>query len=251
MQVAASMPKITTAQEDPFDLLPRVLYRDDDIIVLDKPTGIAVHKGPKGGPVLEDGFAALAFGRPDRPALAHRLDKDTSGCLVLGRHRAALAALGRLFASGAVTKTYWAVVRGGPPDDAGSIDAPLAKRDERRGWSMTVDPRGQAAHTGWRVLGRGPGVAWLELTPATGRTHQLRVHTAHAGFPILGDPIYGRAPANGPRLHLHARAITLPPGGRRAAVTVTAPVPDHMRAALTVCGYRGDAEAPRAAKLGG
>lgn len=251
MQVVASMPEANTALEDPFGLLSRVLYRDDDVIVLDKPAGIAVHKGPKGGPVLEEGFAALAFGRPDRPALAHRLDKDTSGCLVLGRHRAALAALGRQFAAGAVSKTYWAVVRGGPTDDAGIIDAPLAKRDERRGWFMTVDPNGQSAHTDWSVLGRGPGVAWLGLTPATGRTHQLRVHTAHAGFPILGDPIYGRAPANGPRLHLHARAITLPARGRRAAVTVTAPVPEHMRAALSVCGYRGDAEAPRATRQGG
>lgn len=245
------MPAHTPAPNDPFGLLSRVLYRDDDVIVLDKPAGIAVHKGPKGGPVLEDGFAALAFGRPDRPALAHRLDKDTSGCLVLGRHRAALAALGHLFATGAVDKTYWAVVRGGPPDDTGSIDAPLAKRDERRGWFMIVDPRGQPSRTGWRVLGRGPGVAWLELTPFTGRTHQLRVHSAHAGFPILGDPIYGRAPANGPRLHLHARAITMPARGRRAAVTVTAPVPEHMRAALAVCGYRGDADAARAAELGG
>jgi len=228
------------AAPDPFGLVGRLLFRDDDVIVLDKPVGVAVHKGPKGGEVLEDGFASLRFGRTNPPSLAHRLDKDTSGCLVLGRHRQALAMLGRLFATGAVGKRYWAVVRGGPDADSGEIDAPLAKRDEKRGWFMMVDAGGQPSRTGWRVLGRGPGIAWLELVPFTGRTHQLRVHTAHAGFPILGDPVYGRSPVNGPRLQLHARSIALPARGRRAAVAVTAPVPPHMLAALQACGFEGD-----------
>lgn len=236
------------ARPDDLLLAERVLYRDDDVIVLDKPAGIAVHKGPKGGPVLDEGFAALRFERPEDPGLAHRLDKDTAGCLVLGRHRRALADLGRQFAAGEVGKTYWAVVRGGPAEDAGTIDAPLAKRDERRGWFMKVAEGGQPSLTRWRVLGRGPGVAWLELVPLTGRTHQLRAHTAHAGFAILGDPIYGRAPANGARLQLLARSVRLPPLGRRAALTVTAPVPPHMGAALGLCGYDGrgaaGAEAP-------
>lgn len=228
------------ASPDEFGLVERVLYRDDDVLVLDKPAGVAVHKGPKGGAVLEDGFDVLRFGRPERPGLAHRLDKDTAGCLVLGRSRRALAELGRQFAGGTVAKTYWAVVRGGPAGDAGTIDAPLAKRDEHRGWSMIVSDAGQKSITGWRVLGRGPGVAWLELVPVTGRTHQLRAHTAHVGFPILGDPIYGRAPANGARLQLLARSIRLPQLGARPPVAITAPVPAHMRAALALCGYDAD-----------
>lgn len=240
MPHAAPSPAGTTAPTDDLGLVERVLYRDADVLVLDKPAGVAVHKGPKGGPVLEDGFDALRFGLPERPGLAHRLDKDTAGCLVLGRNRRALADLGRQFSRGAIAKAYWAVVRGGPAEDAGTIDAPLAKRDEHRGWFMMVAEGGQASITRWRVLGRGPGVAWLELVPLTGRTHQLRAHTAHAGFPILGDPIYGRAPANGARLQLLARTIGLPPLGARPAVTVTAPVPAHMRAALGLCGHRPD-----------
>ena len=228
---------------DPLGLSERVLYRDGDVLVLDKPAGVAVHKGPKGGPVLEDGFEALRFGLPERPGLAHRLDKDTAGCLVLGRHRRALADLGRQFAAGTIAKTYWAVVRGGPTDDAGTIDAPLMKRDEHRGWSMTVSDGGLKSITDWRVLGRGPGVAWLELVPFTGRTHELRAHRAHKGFPILGDPIYGRAPANGARLQLLARSIRLPQLGGRKPVTITAPVPAHMRAALALCGYSGESSA--------
>lgn len=235
---------------DPFGLVARVLYQDEDIVVVDKPAGIAVHKGPKGGPVLEDGFDVLRFGLPDRPALAHRLDKDTAGCLVLGRHRRALAALGRQFAEGDVGKTYWAVVRGGPAEEAGTIDAPLLKRDDRRGTQMAVAAGGQPSITRWRVLGRGPGIAWLELVPLTGRTHQLRVHTAHAGFAILGDPIYGRAPANGARLQLLARSIRLPGLSGGAAVGVTAPVPAHMRAALALCGYVADGEDEAIASAG-
>jgi len=225
----------TTA--DPLGLVARVLYRDDDLIVLDKPAGIPVHAGPKGGIVLMDGLDALRFGAERRPELAHRLDKDTSGCLVLGRTGPSLAAIGKLFAAGRIAKTYWAVVRGLPEADAGRIDAPLAKRDQNRGWWMMVDPKGSPAVTEWRVLGRGPGLAWLELRPLTGRTHQLRAHTAHVGLPILGDPIYGRSPANGPRLHLHARAVTIPARGRRLEIAVVAPAPPHMQDALAACGW--------------
>ncbi|MQT11305.1 RluA family pseudouridine synthase [Segnochrobactrum spirostomi] len=226
---------------DPLGLRPRVLYRDDAVIVLDKPAGIAVHKGPKGGIVLEDGFDALRFGQAQPPQLAHRLDKDTSGCLVLGRTGEAIAALGRLFAAkGRVEKHYWAVVQGGPTADEGTIDAPLRKRDAARGWWMVVDhANGQPSSTIWRVLGRGAGFAWLDMIPVTGRTHQLRIHAAHAGFPILGDPIYGQAARSGAHLHLHARGIAFTLGHQR--VDVTAPVPDHMRAGLGLCGWRPEA----------
>lgn len=225
--------------DDPLGLRPRVLHIDDDLIVLDKPAGLPVHAGPKGGAVLTDGLDALRFGAPVRPELAHRLDKDTSGCLALGRHPKALAALNKLFAEGRVQKTYWAVVRGTPEEDAGRIDAPLAKRDAARGWWMRVEPAGSPSVTEWRVLGRGPGLAWLEMRPLTGRTHQLRAHAAHIGYPILGDPIYGRSPANGPRLHLHARRLELPARGARPALAFEAPPPRHMADALAACGWTG------------
>ena len=165
------------------------------MLVIDKPAGLAVHRGPKGGVSLEDDFEALRFGLPRNPALAHRLDRETAGCLVLGRHHKALERLGLLFKQGKVEKTYWAVVAGAPAAESGAIDLPLGRLDERRGWWMKVDPKGQPALTLWRVRGRGlwrdTAIAWLELEPKTGRTHQLRVHCAAEGWPILGDPIYG------------------------------------------------------------
>ena len=171
----------------PEEIVARLIYRDGLMLVIDKPAGLAVHKGPKGGESLEDYFGALRFGLPRPPALAHRLDRDTSGCLVLGRHRKALAALGRLFKSGQVGKTYWAVVTGGPPQDEGRIELPLGRKDATRGWWMKHDPSGQPAVTTWKVMGRtrlpsagsdeSHDVAWLALEPLTGRTHQLRDST--------------------------------------------------------------------------
>ena len=138
----------------PEEMVARLLYRDGLMLVVDKPAGYPVHKGPKGGESLEDHFGALRFGLPRAPALAHRLDRDTSGCLVLGRHRKALAELGRLFKQGRIGKTYWAVVEGGPAEDEGRIDLPLGRLDENRGWWMKPDPQGQPAVTTWKVLGR-------------------------------------------------------------------------------------------------
>src|SRR3954454_10168965 len=142
------------AKITPEEMVARLLYRDGLMLVIDKPAGIAVHRGPKGGDSLEDHFGALRFGLPRAPALAHRLDRETSGCLVLGRHRQALATLGKLFKTGASGKCYWAVVEGGPTEDEGSIDLPLGRRDESRGWWMKPDPQGQPAVTTWKVLGR-------------------------------------------------------------------------------------------------
>src|ERR1700704_6205176 len=200
------------------------------MLVIDKPAGFAVHKGPKGGECQEDYFGALRFGLPRAPALAHRLDRDTSGCLVLGRHRKALAELGPLFKSGRIAKTYWAVVEGEPGEEEGRIDAPLGRKDATRGWWMKHDPQGQPAVTAWKVLGRGRGLAWLALEPLTGRTHQLRVHCAEMGWPIVGDAIYGSAPrSGGPALQLHANEIVVPLYKNRDPGRVTAPVPEHMR----------------------
>ena len=222
----------------PAALVHRVLYRDALVLVIDKPAGLPVHAGPRGGANLEALFDALRFGLPRPPALAHRLDRDTSGCLVLGRHKKALARLGRLFAAGLVEKTYWAVTEGAPPEAAGRIALPLAKRTPRLGWHMAVTEGGQAAVTDYRVLGTSGGLAWLELKPRTGRTHQIRVHLAALGCPVRGDAVYGAKAAAGVPLHLHARALSLPLYPAKAPVIVEAPPPAHMLAALAACGYR-------------
>ena len=226
-------------------MLSRLLYRDGMMLVIDKPAGLSVHRGPKGGSSLEDYFDVLRFGLPRMPALAHRLDKDTSGCLVLGRHRKALALLGKLFKNGAIGKTYWAVVEGGPTEDEGRIDIPLGKLDEDRGWWMKPDPEGKPSSTTWKVMGRSEGFTWLALEPLTGRTHQLRVHCAEMGFPILGDPIYGSAPRQGgPPLHLHSREIVVPISKNKPPVVTAAPAPAHMREMLGKCGWTGETPAP-------
>ncbi len=270
----------------PEEMLSRLLYRDGLMLVIDKPAGLSVHRGPKGGHSLEDYFEPLRFGLPRDPALGHRLDKDTSGCLVLGRHRKALALLGKLFKNGQIGKTYWAVVEGGPAEDEGRINMPLGKLDEDRGWWMKPDPDGKPAQTVWKVMGRfasftspwrgevaerssagGGGLqdqelptpdrlqrsdppppgegdrkfTWLSLEPLTGRTHQLRVHCAEMGWPIVGDNIYGSAPrAGGPPLHLHARQIIVPISKNKPPVVVTAPAPAHMREMLETCGWAPD-----------
>jgi tRNA pseudouridine32 synthase / 23S rRNA pseudouridine746 synthase len=269
----------------PDEMLARVLHRDGLMLIIDKPAGLSVHRGPKGGPSLEDYLDGLRYGLPRRPELAHRLDKDTSGCLVLGRHRKALAHLGLLFKHRKIDKTYWAVVEGGPAADEGVIDLPLGRLDDRIGWWMKPDRNGLPSLTKWKVMGRAPattspcsgeverpqaaplGVAatphagrfaadpppagegerltWLALEPLTGRTHQLRVHCAAQGWPIVGDDIYGTAPRfRGPMLHLHAREIVVPISKNKPPVRVVAPVPPHMRERLAMCGWR-DESAPQ------
>ncbi|MDG3440384.1 RluA family pseudouridine synthase [Nitrospirillum amazonense] len=230
----------------PEDIQARVLYRDALMLIIDKPAGLPVHAGPGGGDNLERHFDALRFGLPRAPTLAHRLDRDTSGCLILGRHPKALRKLGKLFQEGRVSKTYWAVVAGSPPAEEGHIEASLFKRTNKNGWKMEVVPDGtpdsQASVTDYRVRGRaetpdGP-ITWVELYPRTGRTHQIRVHMAHVGCPLLGDPAYG-GPAGQP-LHLHSRGITLPLYPSRDPVGAEAPVPAHLRAALKRCGWTGE-----------
>jgi RluA family pseudouridine synthase len=217
------------------DLAARVLLRTAEVLILDKPAGLPVHAARAGVPSVTTALPSLRFGKRRDPQPAHRLDADTSGCLVLGRTAPALAALGRLFAERRVTKTYWAVLRGAPLGESGTIALPLRKTSTARtGWRMEAHPDGEAALTRWRVLGRGEGLCWLELSPETGRTHQLRVHCAASGWPILGDALYG---SGGGPLHLLARAIALPLDPPLAA---TAPMPDALAAAFRACGWTGD-----------
>jgi tRNA pseudouridine32 synthase/23S rRNA pseudouridine746 synthase len=238
----------------PEDLVGRVLHRDGLMLVVDKPAGIPVHRGPKGGENLEAYFDALRFGLPRSPALAHRLDRDTSGCLVLGRHRKALQRLMQLFKQGRIEKTYWAVVEGDPATAEGEIDLPLGRLDADRGWWMKPDPLGLPSQTRWRVLGRGASprgapLAFVELEPLTGRTHQLRVHCAAMAWPILGDAVYGSGKAQGaPPLHLHARRIVVPIDKHKAPTAVDAPVPEHMKSALRACRWSALGESSSASK---
>jgi RluA family pseudouridine synthase len=218
----------------------RLLHVAPDVMVLDKPAGLPV--SARSGESLEAWLPALRMGRRRDPQPAHRLDADTAGCLVLGRTAPMLARINALFAERRAEKLYWAVLRGALPAGQGVADAPLRKVSTRaRGWRMEAHPAGDPARTAWRVLGRAPGLTWVELRPETGRTHQLRVHCAHLGAPILGDGLYGGGDAGG--LHLLARAIALP---LDPPLRVTAPVPGHMRDALAHCGLAGMAVSPAA-----
>ncbi|MEJ0009716.1 MAG: RNA pseudouridine synthase [Alphaproteobacteria bacterium] len=174
----------TAIRDDP-SLLPtpsemeaRLLYRDASILILDKPAGIAVHPTGHDKVALDQAFEALRFGLPRPPALAHRLDRETSGCLALGRHRQALEKLGKLFAGQQVGKTYLAVVKGRPVADAGIIDAPILKSGQGSRWKLSIDPTGQEAITHYTLLGSDGEMSLLELSPKTGAdapaAHPLR-----------------------------------------------------------------------------
>ena len=227
------LPRPPPPRQAPPDIAAQILLLRDDLMILDKPAGLPVHRGPRGGASLEDWLEPLRMGKRHLPQPAHRLDTDTAGCLVLGRTKPALAMLGAAFAEGRAHKTYWAVVCGGPREEGGTIDRPLRKVSTRAaGWRMEVHPDGQRAVTQFRVLGRGAGTSWLELRPETGRTHQLRIHCAAMGWAMLGDPFYGQAAPGG--LHLLARAIRLDIDPPAEAV---APVPAAMAAGFQAAGW--------------
>ncbi len=231
------------------ELRRRVLYRDDWVIVLDKPAGLAVQGGSGTEKHLDAMLDALRFEATERPRLVHRLDRDTSGVLLLARTGSAARALADAFRQKAALKLYWAVTVGVPKRYMGTIDLALAKLAGPRGERVATDEAaGRPAVTHYRVVdAAGRKAAWLALLPETGRTHQLRVHCAALGTPILGDYKYGGAGAvlpgheKRPALHLHARAIRMPhPKG--GMVEIEAPLPPHMRETFAFLGLAMDAD---------
>jgi 23S rRNA pseudouridine955/2504/2580 synthase len=235
------------AERDIRVLHAAVLYKDADVLAINKPAGLAVQGGTGLERHLDAMLDALRFEAAERPRLVHRLDRDTSGVLLLGRSARATAELAEAFRRKDCQKVYWAVVAGVPKPASGRIDLALSKLPGRAGERMAPDEEGKAAVTEYRVLDHaGKQAAWLELRPLTGRTHQLRAHCAALGTPILGDRKYGGQAATLPggdiarRLHLHAHSIALPRGNGQT-LRVSAPPPPHLTATLDFLGFAADA----------
>lgn len=222
-----------------------VIYKDNDVIVLNKPAGLAVQGGTGLSRHLDGMLSALRFEKDENPRLVHRLDKDTSGVLILGRTPAATAWLTKAFKTRDAKKVYWALVFGNPDVKEGRISAKLLKcSGENGGETVRVDEKnGQSAVTLYRVMDEAYGkAAWLELMPLTGRTHQLRVHCLHMGHPIVGDGKYRKDGLtadylkHGRKLHLHARGLRMPlPGGKM--LEVFAPLPAEMTDSFDFFGF--------------
>ncbi|NKD54960.1 MULTISPECIES: RluA family pseudouridine synthase [unclassified Haematospirillum] len=231
--------------DDEVMILESILYRDDDVLVLNKPPGLAVQGGTNTKVHVDALLDVLRFDSRERPRLVHRLDKDTSGILVLARSARSASALASSFRSRAARKIYWALVVGYPNPSRGSIRAPVAKVPVAGVEKMEVNvEEGQAARTEFAVLDKaGRCVTWLHLEPLTGRTHQLRVHCAYLGTPILGDGKYGGAEAHiqgegiSRKLHLHARALRIPHPSGRGELTIQAPLPRHMASSFEAFGF--------------
>lgn len=223
-----------------------VLHEDGDLYVLNKPAGLAVQGGTKTHHHLDGLLMGLGAELKERPLLVHRLDRDTSGVIVVAKRRAVAAALGKLFATRAVKKTYWALVKGVPKPAQGRIEVALIKAKGPEGDRMRASQAGeeedeQRAVTHYAVIDKAPPVAaWVSLKPVTGRQHQLRAHMAHIGTPIMGDEKYGGLEGlpegMDAKLHLHARRIVFP-HPREGTVDITAPLPEHMLSTFAMFGF--------------
>jgi 23S rRNA pseudouridine955/2504/2580 synthase len=222
------------------DLTSRILWEDKYLLVINKPAGLAVH----GGSGVKLGLIeALRQLRPQEKQLelVHRLDRDTSGCLLVARRRSALLHLHAALREGTVDKRYMALVYGNWPAQISEITAPLLKNQLASGERIVrVSDNGKAAHTGFQVKGRYVGYTWVEASPFTGRTHQIRVHARHAGHPIVGDEKYAERAANQQgvndgfkRLCLHASSVSFTVPGGGDTITVEAPLPDDLARPLS------------------
>ncbi len=211
-------------------LADRVLFLDGEAIILDKPAGLPVDRPRDGTLSLENFLESLTFGFKRWPAAVHRLDRDTSGCLLLARNPKALGKFGQAFEQRRVGKRYLAVVDGQPEGDEGTIDLPLFKvSSEANGWRMIVDARGKSAVTHWKVLDRKGDRALVQFEPETGRTHQIRAHAAYGlHCPVAGDPVYAsHKPATGEPMLLHSAWLRIERDGK-PPVEATAPLPDSF-----------------------
>lgn len=228
------------------------IYEDADVLVLNKPHGLAVQGGSGTTRHIDDMLKSLPNKKGDTPRLVHRLDRDTSGCLLVAKTRAAASHFGKVFTSRAARKIYWAIVVGVPNPPQGRISCFLAKRAHGDGEQMHVvgngEPGAQHSMTHYAVIDRaGQAFSWLSLKPVTGRTHQLRVHMQQLGAPIVDDPRYfeldnwnwERPEGLGEGLHLHARRLSLPlPSGKN--LDVTAPLPSHLKQSFEHLGFDAD-----------
>jgi 23S rRNA pseudouridine955/2504/2580 synthase len=246
----------TMQGRDDGDVLAQMLLHEDDkVFVFNKPAGLAVQGGSGVSRHVDDMLEAWRNRKGEKPRLVHRLDRDTSGVLVVARTRAAANRLATSFRERDTRKIYWALVKGVPRQHEGRISTWLVKEPSPDGDRVRVARHGEAgadhAISAYRVVEQaGQALSWLEMQPHTGRTHQLRVHAAHIGCPIVGDPKYFVADPNWElpggiqnRLHLHARRIVIPhPDG--GTIDVTAPLPPHMRQSWNLLGFEeGDADA--------
>jgi 23S rRNA pseudouridine955/2504/2580 synthase len=226
-----------------------VIYEDEAAFVVNKPPGLATQGGTKTHNHLDRLLDGLADEAGNRPKLVHRLDKDTSGALLIARSARSAAFFAKVFAGRTAKKVYWALIIGVPSASEGLIDAPLAKQPGTGGEKMHVDEEhGQSAKTRWRVIDRaGNRAAWVELQPLTGRTHQLRAHMAAIGHPIVGDGKYGGVDSFltggiSRKLHLHARRLKVDSLGGK--IDVTAELPEHFEQSLESLGFEAAEGAP-------
>ncbi|MEX4007754.1 RluA family pseudouridine synthase [Neoaquamicrobium sediminum] len=235
-------------QDDGAVLSKMMLYEDPAVFVFNKPSGLAVQGGSGVNRHVDDMLEAFRSKKGEKPRLVHRLDRDTSGVLVVARTRLAAMKLAEAFRGRDAKKTYWALVKGVPKKREDKISTWLVKEQTLDGDRMRVarhgEPDSDHAVSYYRVVEQaGQTMSWLEMEPYTGRTHQLRVHAAHIGCPIIGDPKYFEADQNWEfpgglqnRLHLHARRIVIPhPIG--GVIDVTAPMPPHMRQSWNLLGF--------------
>ncbi len=225
------------SEKDALWLQSMVIYKDREMIAINKPSGLAVQGGGAITRHLDAMLGALSFGMR-RPKLVHRLDRDTSGVLLLGRSAQAASWLAAAFRSREMHKTYLAVVQGKVKPKTGEINAPLLKAWEDKGEKVIVDTiNGSPAVTKYEVLAANEEASLVKLMPETGRTHQLRVHCQFIGHPILGDAKYGGAKAS--KLHLHALEIVVPKGGKEY-LKIYAPLPEYMLNTIKSMGFQGD-----------